>query len=53
MRAGIEEDLDLGVPALISTAKLAGIEEDLDWGALIFTTKLCQNVGKEWKVKNA
>ena len=35
MRAGIEEDLDRGVPALIST------------------TKLCQNVGKECKVKNA
>ena len=35
MRAGIEDDLDRGVPALIST------------------TKLCQNVGKECKVKIA
>ena len=34
MRAGIEDDLDRCVPALISTAKL------------------CQNVGKECKVKN-
>ena len=35
MRAGIEDDLDRGVSALIST------------------TKLCQNVGKECKVKSA
>ena len=35
MRAGIDEDLDRGVPARIST------------------TKLCQNVGKKCKVKNA
>ena len=35
MKAGIEEDLDRGVPARMST------------------TKLCQNVGKKCKVKNA
>ena len=35
MRAGREDDLDQGVPALIST------------------TKLYQNIGKERKVKNA
>ena len=35
VRAAIENDLDRGVPALIST------------------TKLCPNVGKECKVKNA